>query len=127
MQHKPQHFFTSRWTRPCTVIHNYITTYIPANYPICCKQMYVVCMFVINRIDAIPFFFLDLEKKDHEILAAMQYKPLYNICRREKWGKKIHGAAYNGARTVFNIALYRRVLRTPQYFYNVSSRPCTLG
>ena len=27
-------------------------------------------------------------KKNHEILAALQHKPLYNISRSEKWGKK---------------------------------------
>ena len=27
-------------------------------------------------------------KKDHEILVALQYRPLYNISRSEKWGKK---------------------------------------
>ena len=42
-----------------------------------------------------------MEKKNHEILAALQYKALYNISRREKWGKKIQAAAYNGARTVY--------------------------
>ena len=36
-------------------------------------------------------------KKNDEILAALQYKPLYNISRSEKWGKKIQAAAYNGA------------------------------
>ena len=30
----------------------------------------------------------DLEKKNHEILAALQYKPLYNISHSEIWGKK---------------------------------------
>ena len=27
-------------------------------------------------------------RKNHEILTALQYKPLYNISRSEKWGKK---------------------------------------
>ena len=35
----------------------------------------------------------DLEKKNREILADLQYKPLYNISCSEKWGKKIQ--AYN--------------------------------
>jgi hypothetical protein len=39
-------------------------------------------------------------KKDHEILAALQYKPLYNISCSEKWGKKIQAASYNSVRTV---------------------------
>jgi hypothetical protein len=29
-----------------------------------------------------------LQKKNHEILTALHYKPLYNISRSEKWGKK---------------------------------------
>ena len=41
-----------------------------------------------------------MEKKNQEILAPLQYKPLYNISRSEKWGKKIQAAAYNGVRTV---------------------------
>jgi hypothetical protein len=40
------------------------------------------------------------KKKNSEILAALQYKPLYNISRSEKWGKKIQAAAYNDARMV---------------------------
>ena len=38
-----------------------------------------------------------LEKKNEEIMAALQYKP------QPKWklGKKIQAAAYNGARTVY--------------------------
>ena len=38
------------------------------------------------------------EKKNHEILNALHLKPLYNINRSEKWGKKIQTAGYNGAR-----------------------------
>ena len=49
-------------------------------------------------IDAVSFW---MEKKNHEILATLQYKPLYNISCSEKWGIKIQAAAYNGARTVF--------------------------
>ena len=45
--------------------------------------------------------FLELEKKakkkNNEILAALQYKPLSNISRSEKWGKKIQAAAYDGS------------------------------
>jgi hypothetical protein len=41
-----------------------------------------------------------LEKKNQKKLAALQYKPLYNISRSEKWGKEIQAAAYNGAHTV---------------------------
>ena len=42
----------------------------------------------------------NLENKNREILAALQYKLLYNISPSEKWGKKIQAAAYNGARKV---------------------------
>ena len=42
----------------------------------------------------------DLEKKNHEILATLQYKPLYNISHSEKWGKKIQATSYNGVCTV---------------------------
>ena len=31
-----------------------------------------------------------IEKKNHEILTALHYKPLYNINRSEKWGKKMY-------------------------------------
>ena len=42
-----------------------------------------------------------IEKKNHEILTALHYKPLYNINHSEKWGKKnIQTAGYNGMRTV---------------------------
>ena len=43
---------------------------------------------------------LSYTKKNHEILAALQYKLPYNISRSEEWGKKILSAAYNGARMV---------------------------
>ena len=45
-----------------------------------------------------------MTKKNQEISTTLQYKPLYNISRSERRGKKIQGAAYNGARTVFRIA-----------------------
>jgi hypothetical protein len=45
----------------------------------------------------------DLEKKNSEILAALQYKPLYNIIRSENGLKEIEAAAYNGAHTVFGL------------------------
>ena len=28
------------------------------------------------------------KKKNHELFTALHYKPLYNIIRSEKWGKK---------------------------------------
>jgi hypothetical protein len=43
-----------------------------------------------------------VEKKNHEILADLQYKKLYNLSRSEKWGKKIQAIAYNGMRTVMH-------------------------
>ena len=42
-----------------------------------------------------------MEKKNHEILAALQYKPLCNITLTEKCGKEIQATAYNGASLVF--------------------------
>ena len=43
-----------------------------------------------------------------ELLTSLQYKPLSNINRSEKWGKKIQTAGYNGARTVYNrMKLYK--------------------
>ena len=44
-----------------------------------------------------------MKKKNQEILGALQYKPLYNNSRSEKWGKKIKAAAYNGAHTVYKL------------------------
>ena len=49
-------------------------------------------------------------KKNQEILATLQYKPLYNISRSEKWGKKIQATAYNGARTVNIIMLPHEIM-----------------
>ena len=48
----------------------------------------------------------DLEKKNHEILAPLQYKPVYNISHSEKWGKKIQ----NGACMVYNDVLESNLL-----------------
>ena len=45
------------------------------------------------------------EKRFKKILTALQYKPLYNINRSEKWDKKIQTAGYNGVRTVDNLSL----------------------
>ena len=59
-----------------------------------------------SRIDTISTLFGmhphkgQMNKKNQGIMAALQYKPLYNISRSEKWGKKIQAVAYNGARTV---------------------------
>ena len=39
-------------------------------------------------------------KKNHEILTALHYKPLYNIKHSGKWGKKYTSLAYNGVHTV---------------------------
>ena len=57
-------------------------------------MLLIVCTYVLR---------FDLEKKNHEILATLQYKPLYNISRSEKWGKKIQAVAYNGTRTVSKV------------------------
>jgi hypothetical protein len=46
-----------------------------------------------------------LEKKNHEVLAAMQYKPLYNISCSEKWAKIIQAVAYNGARMLVKMGV----------------------
>ena len=45
------------------------------------------------------------------MLAALQYKPLYNISCSEKWGKKIQAAAYNGARTISILNLQKKTGR----------------
>ena len=47
-----------------------------------------------SRIDAVS-------KRNHEILAAIHYKPLYNINRSENGVRNIQATAYNGARMVF--------------------------
>ena len=44
------------------------------------------------------------EKKNHEILTALQYKPLYNLNHSEKMGvKNIQTAGDNSVRTVFKL------------------------
>ena len=43
-----------------------------------------------------------MKKKNHEILTALHYKPLYNVSRSEKWGENIQAAAYNGMHTVID-------------------------
>ena len=56
----------------------------------------------------------DLEKEKHEIFAALQYKPLYNISRSEKWGIRllnevqIHGLMCIGV-IVFTIIIFHEV------------------
>ena len=39
-----------------------------------------------------PFFYSEfddvLEKRNHETLTALHYKPIYNINRSEKWDRK---------------------------------------
>ena len=62
---------------------------------------YYIHLFAANRTLLIVYpivFCFDLENKNHEILDALQYKPLYNISRSEKWGKKLQAKTYNGAR-----------------------------
>ena len=48
------------------------------------------------------FVLINLGKKNHEMLAALQYKLLYNISRSEKGVKKIQAAAYNGPHTIYH-------------------------
>ena len=43
------------------------------------------------------------KRKNHEILASLQYKLLYNISRSEKWDKKMQAEAYNGVRMVLKL------------------------
>ena len=63
------------------------------------KCTYNSILFAANRMLLIV---CDLEKKNHEILATLQYKPLYNISSSESGVKKIQNAAYNGARTAID-------------------------
>ena len=53
---------------------------------------------------------LRLGKKNHEILAALQYKPLYNISNSKNGVKRIQATAYNGARTVNIIMLPHEIM-----------------
>ena len=55
------------------------------------------------------------EKRFKELLTSLQYKPLYNINRSEKWGKKIQTAGYNGARTVHNNSI-NKIITTLKLF-----------
>ena len=48
---------------------------------------------------------LILGKKDHKILAALKYKPLYNISHSEKWCKK------NIMARVWYLLTYVRIFR----------------
>ena len=42
-------------------------------------------------------------KNNHEILTALQYKPLYNIDSSENGVKSIQAGAYNGVGTVYSL------------------------
>ena len=42
-----------------------------------------------------------MKKKNHEILAAMQYKPIYDISPSESGVRKIQAAAYNITHMVY--------------------------
>jgi hypothetical protein len=46
------------------------------------------CLYFRNKDAAAFLITICLEKKNHKILAALKYKPLYNISRSEKWHKK---------------------------------------
>ena len=50
-----------------------------------------------QKIGRYFIFCFHLEKKNHIILTALQYKSLYNSSCSEKWGKRIQAAAYYGA------------------------------
>jgi hypothetical protein len=41
-----------------------------------------------KKYDILFFVAPWMKKKNHEILTALHFKPLYNINRTEKWGKK---------------------------------------
>ena len=72
------------------------------------RTLLIVCTYYVRTV-IYKKIEKDLEKKNHEILSALQYKPLYNISRSEKWDKKIQAAAYNGARTVFDLFFQLRL------------------
>ena len=61
---------------------------------LCTFEYLCKCTSTKCRIDAVS-------KRNHEILTALHYIPLYNINRSEKWDKNIQAAAYNGARTLY--------------------------
>ena len=55
---------------------------VTTSVPLCTNRLRAYCPYihtVVKRLHA---------KKNHEMLTAMQYKPLYNINRCEKWSKK---------------------------------------
>ena len=71
LQHKPQHFFPIFSTvvkcPKMNKVNLNVTYYIHLFAGI--RMLLIVC----------TFFCFNLEKKNHEILAALQYKPLYNF------------------------------------------------
>ena len=58
-----------------------------------------------------------MEKKNHEILVTLQYKPLYNISSSEKWGKKIQAMAYNGVHAVIKDCLFVFIITASKKIY----------
>ena len=64
--------------------------------------LYIISLWCTHLPTYLLIFFVEIldEKRFMELLTSLQYKPLYNINRSEKWGKKIQTAGYNGARTV---------------------------
>ena len=71
---------------------------------------YLLTYLVTYSIFFVPTWLNEEKNHDFEaqkiflyILTSLQYKPLYNINRSEKWGRNIIQApAYNGACTVTN-------------------------
>ena len=56
-------------------------------------KMSSYCYSVTSYLFGVPtylLFFVEIldEKRFMELLTSLQYKPLYNINRSEKWGKK---------------------------------------
>ena len=60
----------------------------------------------IDDVSSLFFVATFASKKNHEISNALHYKPLFNINRSEKWGKKIQAGGYNGARTVTDLPFF---------------------
>ena len=51
-----------------------------------------------------------MKKKNHDILAALQYKPIYDISPSESGVRKIQAAAYNVTHMVYSKLLPKHKL-----------------
>ena len=51
---------------------------------------YIISLWCTHLPTYLLIFFVEIldEKRFMELLTSLQYKPLYNINRSEKWGKK---------------------------------------